>query len=106
VIEQAPGRRDDDLRAGAQGADLRIEPDTAIDGGRADRVLGAIGPDALLDLEGELPCRRQDQGTNDPCTARSRRVQALHHGQDEGGRLAGPGLGTGEQVATRENEWD
>jgi hypothetical protein len=33
-------------------------------------------------------------------------VQALHHGQDEGGRLAGPGLGTGEQVATRENEWD
>ena len=38
VVEQAAGGRDDDLRPGAQRADLRIEADAAVDGGRADRV--------------------------------------------------------------------
>jgi hypothetical protein len=34
VVEQAAGRRDDDLRAGLEGADLGVEPDAAVDGGR------------------------------------------------------------------------
>ena len=33
-------------------------------------------------------------------------VQALEHRQHEGGRLAGPGLGAGEDVATGEDERD
>ena len=49
-----PGRGDDDLGTGAQRPDLRVEADAAVDGRRADRVLGAVGPDALLDLEREL----------------------------------------------------
>ena len=50
VVKQAAGGRDDDLWAGAQRADLRVEADAAVDGGRADRVLDAVRPDALLDL--------------------------------------------------------
>ena len=39
MVEQPAGRRDDDLGAAAQGADLRIEADAAVDRRRADRVL-------------------------------------------------------------------
>ena len=107
VVEQAAGRRDDDLRAGAQRADLRVEADAAIDRRGADRVLGAVGPDALLDLERELAGRGEDQRTDDARAAGgSRRVEALQHRQHEGGRLAGAGLGAGEDVAALEDERD
>ena len=33
-------------------------------------------------------------------------MEALDHGQDEGGRLAGAGLGAGEHVAPGEDERD
>ena len=39
VVEQAARGGDDDLGAGAQGADLRIEADAAVDGDRLDRAL-------------------------------------------------------------------
>ena len=107
VVEQAARRRDDDLGTGAQRADLRIEADAAVDGGRADGVLGAVGPDALLDLERELAGRGQDQRADDARAAgRTRRMEALEHRQHEGGRLAGAGLGAGEDVAAREDERD
>ena len=38
----------------AQRADLRVEADAAVDRGRPNRALGAVGADALLHLEGEL----------------------------------------------------
>src|SRR6476469_6039687 len=107
MVEKAAGRRDHDLRTGAQRADLRVEADAAIDGRGLDRVLGAVRPDALLDLERELAGRGQDQGADDPRTAgRSRRVETLEHRKHEGGRLAGPGLGAGEDIATFEDERD
>ena len=101
-----PGGRDHDLRTGAQRADLRVEPDAAVDGGRADGVLGAVGPDALLDLERELAGRGEDQRADDARAGGPRRVEALEHRQHEGGRLAGAGLGAGEHVATGEDERD
>ena len=61
VVEQAARRRDDDLRACAQPANLLLEADAAVDGGRADRALRAVGADALLDLERELAGRGQDE---------------------------------------------
>ena len=64
VVEQAARRRDDDLGAAAQGTDLGIEADAAVDGGRADRSRRAVGADALLDLEGELAGRREDEGAD------------------------------------------
>ena len=107
VVEQAAGGRDDDLGAGAQGADLGIEADATVDRGRADRVLDAVGPDALLDLERELAGRGEDQRADDARAAgRPRRVETLEHRQHEGGRLAGPGLGAGEDVAALEDERD
>ena len=38
VVEQAAGRGDDDLGTGAEGADLRVEADAAVDRRRPDRV--------------------------------------------------------------------
>src|SRR5207247_4190925 len=64
VIEQAARCGHDDLGAGAEGADLRVEPDAAIDRGRAHPALGAVGADALLDLERQLPGWRQDEAAN------------------------------------------
>ena len=74
VVEQAARRRDDDLGTGAQRADLRIEADAAVDGRRADGVLGAVGPDALLDLERELAGRGEDQRADDAAGHRPGRV--------------------------------
>ena len=67
----------------------------------------AVGPDALLDLERELAGRGEDQRADDARAAgRARRVEALEHRQHEGGRLAGAGLGAGEDVAAVEDERD
>ncbi len=90
----------------AQGANLRIEADAAVDGRGPDRPLGAVRPDALLHLEGELAGRGQDQRPDDGPAGCPRRVEQLEHRQHEGGRLAGAGLGAGEQVATGEDERD
>ena len=38
-----------------------LEADAAVDRGRADAAMGAVGADALLDLEGELAGRGQDE---------------------------------------------
>src|SRR5207247_10826232 len=69
VIEGAARRGHDDLGAGAEGADLRVEPDAAIDRRRAHPTLGAIGADALLDLERQLPGRQIGRAS---CRARGR----------------------------------
>ena len=104
VVEQAAGRGDDDLDAAAQRADLAAEPDAAVDGGRADAAAG-VGADRLLDLHGQLARRREDE---DPDAAMARRAgrEALEDRQHEGGRLAGAGLGAGEQVTAGEDEWN
>ncbi len=106
VIEQAAGGGHDDLRAGSQRTHLRVEADAAVDRGRADGVLGAVGPDAFLDLERELTGRSKDQRADDPWTGWTRGVEPLDERQHEGGRLAGPGLGAGEDVTSLQHERD
>jgi hypothetical protein len=69
----------------------------------------AVDSDALLDLEGELAGRGEHEGADRPPTAprvRVRRAEALEHGQHEGRRLAGAGLGSGHEVAAGEHERD
>ena len=56
-----PGRRDEDLDAAAQGLDLRIHRDAAVDHGRAQRHGPAVRPDALVDLHRELAGRDEDE---------------------------------------------
>ena len=107
VVEQAAGRGDDDLGAAAQGADLAVHAHAAEDGHRADGPVGAVGADALLDLERELAGRDEDEGADalrgpGPTAG----VKRLQHGQHEGRGLAGAGLGAGEQVAAGEDDGD
>ncbi len=118
VVQQAAGRRDHDLRPGAQRTDLRVEPDAAVDRRRADRARGAVGPDALLHLERELTGRGQDEGADRRSgrvaaiggpglgPGRSASMQELQHRQHEGSRLARPGLGPGEDVAALQDQRD
>ena len=106
VVEQAARRGDHDLRTGAQCPDLALEADAAVDGDRSDRPGLAIGADALLDLERQLPRRGEDQGADAPLAVASVGVQQLEHRQHEGGRLAGAGLGAGHEVATCQDERD
>ena len=93
----------------AEGADLRPEPDTAVDGDRADAPVAAVRPDAIVDLEGELPGGREDERPDPSAAAADGRLgtaEPLQHRQDERGRLARAGLGTGHDVATGEDERD
>ncbi len=118
VVEQAAGGGDDDRRAGAEGTDLRLETDATVDRGRSDAAMCAVRPEALLDLEGELTSWCQDEDA-DRRPGRVARVpgwgsgadsvavvEALEDRQDERGRLAGAGLGAGEQVAAGQHEGD
>ena len=122
VVEEPARRRDDDLGTGAQGPDLGVEADAAVDRGRAEPVAGAVGPDALLDLERELAGRHDDKDTDGtapvhggsppvrggslPVARRRCRPEQLDDREDERGGLAGPGLGAREHVATGEDERD
>ena len=100
------------ISAPARSAGPGAEADAAVDGDRADRPAGAVGADALLDLEGELAGGTEDQradGTarcGPPSSGRTGRVEALEDGQHERRRLAGARLGAGEHVAAGEHERD
>ena len=61
VIEQAPGRRDDDVHAAAQLVGLGFEADAAEYHGRAQLEVLAVGADAFLHLRRELAGRHQYQ---------------------------------------------
>ena len=107
-VEQAARRRDEDLDAAAQGLDLGVHRDPAVDHGRAQGDGPAVGPDALVDLHRELAGRDEDQDEDRVACGREARVrpaaQAVEDGQHEGGGLAGAGLSGREDVATGEDE--
>src|SRR4029077_1322415 len=94
-----------DLRVSSQGVHLAHEADAAVDGGRSARV-GAVDADALLDLQRQLPRGSQDQGANAPLARSLGGDEALEHGQDERGGLAGAGLGASHEVATGQHVGD
>ena len=124
VVEQAAGRGDHDLGARSKLGGLRLEADAAVDRGRPDRAVLAVGPDALLDLDGELAGgdddedadRRAGGGRGGPAALLRREVargladaglvQDLDDREDEGRGLAGAGLGAGEEVAALEDQRD
>jgi hypothetical protein len=108
VVEQAPGRRDEDLDAGSEGLDLRLDRDPAVDHGRTERDGPPIGPDARVDLHGELPRGNQDQHADRVAGGREAGVGVLPHPvedrEHEGGRLAGARLGGGEEIAALQDQ--
>ena len=109
-VEQPAGRRDEDLDAAAQRLDLGVHRDPAVDHGRPQRDGPAVGVDALVDLHRELAGRDQDEDPDRMARGREAGVglvaQPVEDRQHEGGGLAGPGLGGGEDIAARENERD
>ena len=102
VVEQAAGRGDQDVDAAHQLGVLIVEGDAADDQGDVELLLGTVFDEALFHLGGEFAGRLEDQGAGH---ARPRATLFQHgeHGQDEGGGLAGPGLGNAEHVAPGEH---
>jgi len=94
-VVQAAGGGDDDLAALAQGPDLRLDGGAAINGGDLDlRQMAGQGHQVAGYLHAEFPGGAENQGLG----AALGRVGQLHHGNPEGGGLAGAGLGETDQV--------
>ena len=60
-VEEAAGRRGQDLDPGSERLDLGLHRDAAVDDGRAQRHGAAIGAHGFIDLDGELARRHEDQ---------------------------------------------
>ena len=107
MVEQAPGRRDDDVDAATQRGKLAAEADAAVDRGRASGLLrrrcGRSPRPGSRAPGWERGSRARMRGRW-PAGRRLRGGELLQHRQHEGRRLAGAGLGAGEQVATGEHE--
>lgn len=61
-VDETAGRGDDDLHAALEVADLRALRCAAVDGSVANARVGAELGAFLLDLDGELTCRCEDEG--------------------------------------------
>ena len=109
-VEEAPGRRHQELHAAPQLLDLGIERDAAEDDSRAEGDVAPVGRGHRCHLHGQLSRGRQDERPHRVAGRRERGVrvvlEALEDGEDEGRGLAGPGLGRAHEVATLEDERD
>ena len=105
VVEQAAGGGDQHVDAPVELALLVAEGDAADEQGPGQ--LGALGVafEGLGDLVGQFPGRFDHQG---PRHARLGPAlgQLVHHGQGEGGGLAGARLGDAQHVLTGERDRD
>ncbi len=110
VVEQAAGRRDEDVGATGERALLVVLPDAAEDHHRGERDVGAVGADALFHLGGEFTRRGQDERTDRRAAVDGLRGgrggEAVQDRQREAGRLAGAGLGAGEEVTPGQHGGD
>ena len=108
VVEQPARGGDEDLDAGADDLELRLDVDAAVDDGRAQLGVPAVGLDRVLDLDRELARRGEDQRAHRVARRRRARVgerrQLLQDRQREAGGLAGAGLGAAHDVVAGEND--
>ncbi len=105
VVDQAAGRGDDHVGAGLQQLALLVVVDAAVDQRVAQAELAAELQRVLVDLDGQLAGRGEDQGARVAVLAVGQRragQQAVHHAHQEGERLAGAGLGLAGDVAAGE----
>src|SRR5262249_9771165 len=100
-IEQATGRRDEDVAAAAKRVDLRIDTHAAEDNDGACAGVLAVRARALGYLSRELT--RGSEHERARRALRARLTELLKNRQDEGGRFAGAGLRAREHVATGEH---
>ena len=97
MIEQAAGRRDDDVGAAFERRACGTEADAAVHGGNFDVGVLGEGGEVRGDLGGEFARRCEDQRAG---RAARQIHQHLHERQSEGGRLAAAGGGAAEHVAS------
>ena len=106
MIEQAAGRGDDEVDAGAQRAILRTGGDAAKHGRAGESGVIAEALEVFFDLERQLTRRREHEHARGLRTRRIARIfgvelrveQALHDRQQERGGLARAGLRAADQV--------
>ncbi|VVE50525.1 hypothetical protein PCE31107_04673 [Pandoraea cepalis] len=103
VIEQTARGRDENVHAARQLFDLRHHRHAAEHGHGRERQVLAVLRDAFLDLGGQLARGRQHERAHGALAVGRRRARTrgehLQDRQREACRLAGPGLGTGEEIA-------
>src|SRR5439155_21447222 len=101
---------DEDVDAAAQRIDLRLHADTAVNQGRFQVHVLAIGAHAFFYLRGELSGGSDDQGANRIACRRMASIRSggksLRYRQCEACGLAGAGLGGAEQIAPGEHDRD
>ena len=100
-----PGRRDHDVDAPPQAAQLLADRLAAVDRQDAGAELTAVGVERLGDLHRELAGRDEDERRGTALAGRADR-DALEHRQREGRGLAGPGRRLREQVAAGQQRRD
>ena len=105
-VDQAARRGDDEIDAAAQTGDLRARRHAADDDHGAGADVVAVGADVLVDLQGQFAGGRQDQDQGRVALGRGTRSDVVDDRQRERGRLAGAGLGAGDQVVAGADDGD
>ena len=110
-VVEAARRGGQHVHALLQGLHLGPLSHAAEDDRVADGEVFAVQVEILLDLQGQLPCGRQDQGADGALCCRAAvlfqlAIQILQDGNGEGRRLAGARLGAANQVAARQHRRD
>ena len=103
-VDETAGRGHEDVAAAVQGGLLRLVAQAAHH--RHAAVMRALGDGlaGILNLLGKLARGRHHEHERAVVARRAR--QAAHGRQEEGGRLAGAGLGGGQQIAALERVGD
>ena len=98
MVEQAAGRRDQDVDAADQLGVLVAERHAADDQRDVELVVFAVFDELFFDLGGEFARRLEDERARH-ARAGAALFEHRQHRQNEGGGLAGAGLGDAEHVA-------
>jgi len=103
VIEETAGTGHDNIDAGTELADLRVNTHSAVDGAALQMGVAPQFPDGHVYLFRQLPCGRDDEGAHPSPRAGE---EVLENGQHEGCRLARPGLSKAHDVFAGEDRRD
>ncbi len=107
MVDQPARRRHQDVDAARHDPLLAAHVDATEDDGGSQAQVPAVGPEAVLDLAGQLAggCQHQDAaGMRQERAALGR--QPMQDRQREGRRLAGAGLGDAQKVAAGQDMGD
>ncbi len=105
MVEQPARGCDQHVDAARQFGVLVAERDAADQKRDVEFLADPVFVEILFDLRGKFAGRFEDQGARHACPGAAL-FQHGEHGQDEGGRLAGPSLGDAENVAAGQNVGD